>query len=233
MSLPLLDPLNPRFPNPDTALREPDGLLAVGGNLNVLTLRTAYRQGIFPWYSDGQPLLWWSPNPRAVIYTDRMHISRSLRRILTRKHYEIRVDFAFEEVLKNCAEPRSGRTETWITHAMRQAYMDMYRAGHAHCVECWIDGTLAGGLYGIATGPVFSGESMFSQQPNASKIVMAHLVAGIRQAGFTLLDCQISSPHLRSLGATELPRAEFIGVLNSTGGREIDWPKELISDKVC
>ncbi len=227
-----LDPINPLFPHPETALREPNGLLAAGGNLSVDTLRTAYRQGIFPWYTEGQPLLWWSPDPRAVIYADRLHVSRSLRKILMRKHYEIRVDFAFEEVLKNCAQPRSGRTETWITRAMHQAYMDMYAAGHAHCVECWIDGTLAGGLYGIASGSVFSGESMFSNRANASKIVMAHLVAGIRQAGFTLLDCQITSPHLTSLGATELARAEFIRVLHSTAERELDWPKSLISDKV-
>lgn len=232
MSLPFLDPANPVFPDPETALLEPNGLLAAGGNLSVSTLLAAYGQGIFPWYAEGQPLLWWSPNPRAVIHMDRLHISRSLRKILTRKHYQIRVDFAFEAVLENCAAPRAGRPETWITPDMQQAYMDMYTAGHAHSVECWIDGALAGGLYGVATGPVFSGESMFSNRANASKIVMAHLVAGIRQAGFTLLDCQITNPHLSAMGATLLPRAEFIGVLNSTAGRELDWPKRLISDKV-
>ncbi len=232
MSLPFLDPTNPVFPDPETALLEPNGLLAAGGNLSVNTLLAAYRQGIFPWYAEGQPLLWWSPNPRAVIHTDRLHISRGLRKILTRKHYQIRVDFAFEAVLENCAAPRAGRPETWITPDIQQAYMDMHIVGHAHSVECWIDGALAGGLYGVATGAVFSGESMFSNRANASKIVMAHLTAGIYQAGFTLLDCQITNPHLSSMGATLLPRAEFIGALNSTAGWELDWPKSLISDKV-
>ncbi len=232
MQLPFLDPVNPIFPEPESALDEPNGLLAVGGNLSVSTLRAAYRRGIFPWYTQGQPLLWWSPTPRALIPTDQIHISRSLRKILTRRHYEIRVDFAFEAVLKNCAAPRAGRTETWITPDMQQAYLDMYAAGHAHSVECWIDGTLAGGLYGLATGSVFSGESMFSNAANASKIVMAHLVAGIRQAGFTVLDCQIPNPHLISMGAILVPRAEFVSMLNRADGQDLDWPHKLISDKV-
>lgn len=232
MPLPLLELVNPVFPDPESALLEPNGLLAAGGNLSVSTLLAAYRQGIFPWYVDGQPPLWWSPNPRAVIPTDRLHISRSLRRILTRGHYEIRVDFAFEAVLNSCAQPRAEGADTWINADMQRAYINMYRAGYAHSVECWIDGALAGGLYGVAVGAIFSGESMFSHRANASKIAMAHLVAGIRQAGFTVLDCQVPNPHLSSMGAILVPRTEFIGVLNSTAGRELDWPKSLISDKV-
>ena len=238
MGLPLLDPQYPVFPDPATALEYPDGLLAGGGNLSVDTLLSAYRQGIFPWYEQGQPILWWSPNPRAVIFPAHIHISKSLARTLRKGGYQITTDQAFEAVIRACAEPRPehvdrpGENHTWISEEMIAAYIRLFASGHAHSVEYWRDGQLCGGLYGLAIGTVFCGESMFSRASNASKIAFSHLAKGLQQAGFTLIDCQVENPHLNSLGAQTMAREDFIGHLKAAAGITIDWPASLISTKV-
>ncbi|MCF6325254.1 MAG: leucyl/phenylalanyl-tRNA--protein transferase [Gammaproteobacteria bacterium] len=216
MSAPLepayLDPYQPEchFPDVSLALEEPDGLLAVGGNLSAETLFNAYRHGIFPWYSDGQPILWWSPNPRAVIYPERLRMSRSLKKRLRQQRFEITLDHAFDEVIQACATARNDGLGTWITAQMQHAYIEMHRLGHAHSVEAWRDGKLVGGLYGIAIGQVFFGESMFSRESDASKVAFTHLVAQLKKWQFSLVDCQVGSSHMSSLGAEEIARTTFI-----------------------
>lgn len=201
------------FPDVSYALREPDGLLAMGGNLTPERLVAAYHKGIFPWYNAGQPVLWWSPDPRAVLFTERLKISRSLRQTLKRCPYTATLDTAFSAVVEACAEPRDKLGGTWITPAMRDAYCRLYDAGIAHSVECWRGGQLVGGLYGVALGRVFFGESMFSRTTNASKVALVHLVERLKDWGYPLIDCQVQSPHLISLGAETLPRREFIALL--------------------
>jgi len=238
VDLPLLDPQHPVFPDPATALDYPDGLLAAGGNLSVDTLLSAYRQGIFPWYEQGQPILWWSPNPRAVIVPEQIHISKSLAKTLRRGRYRITTDQAFESVIKACAEPRPehedrpGENHTWISAEMIAAYVRLFEAGHAHSVECWLDDQLCGGLYGLAIGNVFCGESMFSRASNASKIAFSHLAKGLEEAGFVLIDCQVENEHLNSLGAQTMDRDDFIDILDAAADMTIDWPASLISTKV-
>ncbi len=233
MRLPFLDEDHPVFPPPDRALREPNGLLAAGGNLRVATLLDAYRHGIFPWFEAGQPPLWWSPDPRAVLYPERLHVSRTMARLLRRGGYAITTDRAFAAVLRGCAAPRTGATGTWIVPEMIAAYQALHAAGHAHSIECWIDGALAGGLYGVAVGRVFCGESMFSARPNASKLALIHLARGLNAGGFRLIDCQVENPHLASLGATTLPRAAFLAQLHDGLARPPPaWPAALISAKV-
>jgi leucyl/phenylalanyl-tRNA--protein transferase len=212
MDIPVwLDPNNCQFPDSRLALQEPNGLLAVGGSLDPDTLLSAYRQGIFPWYSDGQPLLWWSPDPRAVLFPNQLHISRSLRKTLNNSHYSITFDQAFDQVIQACAAPRTNAEEagTWITSAMNAAYNQLHRLGYAHSVEVWEAGKLIGGLYGLALGRVFFGESMFHQQRDASKFGFVHLVHHLLNQGFQLIDCQQATPHLESLGATTIPRSQF------------------------
>jgi leucyl/phenylalanyl-tRNA--protein transferase len=201
------------FPPVQRALTEPNGLLAAGGELSVQRLLQAYRCGVFPWYSEGQPVLWWSPDPRMVLPPPEMVISRSLRKRLRRRDCEIRTDTAFAEVVNACAEPRAGQPGTWITTDMAFAYTALHRAGYAHSVETWIGGELAGGLYGVAIGRMFFGESMFSKASDASKIALAHLARQLDRWGFGLIDCQMSTPHLASLGAREIPRTEFMRAL--------------------
>ena len=238
MDLPFLDPQHPIFPDPATALDYPDGLLAAGGNLSVDTLLKAYRQGIFPWYEQGQPILWWSPNPRAVIVPEQIHISKSLAKTLRRGGYRVTTDQAFAAVIKACAEPRPehldrpGENHTWISAEMIAAYIHLYDAGHAHSVEYWLDDQLCGGLYGLAIGNVFCGESMFSRASNASKIAFSHLAKGLEEAGFVLIDCQIENEHLNSLGAQNMAREDFRAILNEAAQLTIDWPASLISTKV-
>jgi leucyl/phenylalanyl-tRNA--protein transferase len=238
VDLPFLDPHQPEFPDPATALDYPDGLLAAGGNLSVSTLLKAYRQGIFPWYEQGQPILWWSPNPRAVIIPDQIHISKSLAKTLRRGGYRITTDQAFATVIKACAEPRSeyldnpSENHTWISAEMIAAYIRLFEAGHAHSVEYWLDDQLCGGLYGLAIGNVFCGESMFSRASNASKIAFSHLAKGLEKAGFVLIDCQIENQHLSSLGAQNMARKDFCAILNEAAQLTIDWPASLISTKV-
>ncbi|WP_347329482.1 leucyl/phenylalanyl-tRNA--protein transferase [Marinimicrobium locisalis] len=213
ITLPWLDPATLDFPPTDEALDDPNGLLAGGGDLSPERLIHAYRNGIFPWYEDGQPILWWTPDPRAVVYPDRFHLSRSLRKTLKRGLFTVTADTDFEAVMRACAAPRDGAAGTWITEEMLQAYIRLHELGVAHSIEVWKDGQLAGGLYGLALGRVFFGESMFSRADNASKVGFAHLVAQLKAWQFRLIDCQVSSGHLFSLGAEEIPREVFEKIL--------------------
>ncbi len=197
------------FPPLAHALAEPGGLLAAGADLSPARLLTAYRGGIFPWYGKDQPVLWWSPDPRMVLFPAEFHMPRSLARRLRRRDYEIRTDTAFETVMRACATPRAGDAGTWITPDMVAAYCELHRQGHAHSVETWIDGALAGGLYGIALGRAFYGESMFTRAPDASKIALAHLVRQLTRWQFGMIDCQMNTAHLARFGAREIPRSEF------------------------
>ncbi|HLA75499.1 MAG TPA: leucyl/phenylalanyl-tRNA--protein transferase [Gammaproteobacteria bacterium] len=202
------------FPAVELALRVPDGLLAVGGNLSPQRLVTAYRHGIFPWYNEGQPILWWSPDPRSVLFLPRLKISRSLRKTLAKQPYTVSLNRAFREVVTACAGPRKDSTGTWITAAMLEAYCTLHQLGLAHSVECWRDNKLAGGLYGVAIGRVFFGESMFSAGTDASKVAFVHLVQALQRQGYALVDCQVHSDHLARLGAELIPRRDFIQLLD-------------------
>jgi len=198
------------FPPVETALTDPNGLLAVGGDLSVERLLAAYRLGIFPWFSGGQPILWWSPDPRMVLFPAELRVSRSLAKRLRRQDYEIRFDSAFHEVVVACATvPRRGQDGTWITSDMLRAYDRLHELGYAHSVETWIDGQLAGAIYGVAIGRMFYGESMFHRVTDASKIALAHLVRHLEAEGYGMMDCQMRTEHLASLGGREIPRAEF------------------------
>jgi len=203
------------FPDVNLAMREPDGLLAVGGDLTSKRILSAYRRGIFPWYSDNQPILWWSPDPRTVLFPSRLRISRSLRKTLRTAPFEVTMDQAFRDVITACAAPRPGSYGTWITQAIADAYSELHSGGSAHSVECWLAGQLVGGLYGVAIGRVFFGESMFSRETDASKVAFACLVRHLTNRGFGLIDCQVYSAHLASLGAEEIARADFIRHLDT------------------
>lgn len=213
VQIPWLSPDDTYFPPTATALTEPDGLLAVGGDLSSARLLSAYRRGIFPWFEHGQPILWWTPNPRTVIFPNELHISRSLRKVLRRGDFTLSTDRAFEAVMRACAAPRAGASGTWIGPAMIAAYCELHRLGYAHSVEVWKDDQLVGGLYGLAQGRVFFGESMFSRANNASKVAFAHLARQLAQWGFGVIDCQVASGHLFSLGAREIAREEFEQIL--------------------
>ncbi len=215
MRLPWLDPRDDGqpFPHPDRALTEPDGLLAVGGSLTPRRLLRAYRLGIFPWYSPGQPILWWSPDPRLVLLPEALKISRSLRKTLRRGQFVVSADADFAAVIVACAAPRDLESGTWITPEMNQAYNRLHRLGHAHSIEVWRQGELVGGLYGVAVGRVFFGESMFSRTSDASKVALVHLTAQLRRWDFAVIDCQVRTPHLTSLGAADIPRATFLQLL--------------------
>ena len=198
------------FPSVSRALPDPNGLLAAGADLSVRRLLDAYRRGIFPWYSDGQPVLWWSPDPRMVLFPSEFVVSRSLRKRLKRDDYEIRCDTVFTRVMRECAAPRDGHAGTWITPEMLTAYAKLHKRGYAHSVETWIRGQLVGGLYGVAIGKMFFGESMFSRVTDGSKIAIAHLVRQLERWQFEMIDCQMATTHLASLGARQIPRAEFM-----------------------
>src|SRR4051812_25891847 len=224
------------FPPVERALKEPNGLLAAGGDLSPERLLAAYRQGVFPWYGEGEPILWWSPDPRMVLLPDGLAVSRSLRKTLRNACYEIRFDFDFDAVLQACAAPRPGQPGTWITDEMRDAYNRLHRMGYAHSVETWIDGGLAGGLYGVALGGVFFGESMFSRRSNASKLALAALVEKLRKDGFGMIDCQMHTTHLESLGAREMRRAEFVRRLADLihlPGSPGHWSAESFKNEPC
>lgn len=207
--LSLLDENHIEFPSTSSALRDPNGLLAIGGKLTPAWLLTAYARGIFPWYADDQPVLWWSPSPRCVVFPDRFRIGRSLRKVLRRRHFQVTFDRAFRRVIEACRAPRADAEGTWITDEMRDAYCEMHRLGHAHSVEVWREDRLVGGLYGIALGRVFFGESMFHLAADASKVAFVHLVRQLELWDCPLIDCQVSNPHLTSLGAVEVPREDF------------------------
>jgi len=203
------------FPDVGSAFDTPDGLLAAGGDLSEARLLYAYRHGIFPWFDEGQPILWWSPDPRCIIRPDEFQISRRSHRYLRQSGFEISFNTAFNEVIAKCAEDRVGQQGTWITAGMTDAYSILHGNGWAHSVEVWSDGDLCGGLYGLAIGKAFFGESMFSRHSNASKAAMSALCHLLRKAGFAVLDCQVESPHLLSLGARLMPRAEFATMLSA------------------
>ena len=197
------------FPPVERARRRPNGLLAAGGDLSPQRLIAAYRRGIFPWYSEGEPILWWSPDPRVVLFPAELRIGRTLGKTLRKRHYQVTADRAFERVLEGCAQPRPDQIGTWITADMHRAYSRLYALGHAHSVESWRDGQLVGGLYGVALGRVFFGESMFSRASDASKVAFVHLVRQLVGWGFGLIDCQMRTPLLASFGARDIPRAQF------------------------
>lgn len=208
------------FPPLDKALREPNGLLAAGGDLRAARLIAAYRHGCFPWYQDGQPILWWSPDPRTVLFPGELHVSRSLRKVIRQGHFQVTFDRAFSEVIRACAAPRDYADGTWITTPMQQAYIDLHGRGVAHSVEVWQNQQLVGGLYGLAMGRLFFGESMFSRADNASKVGFASLVERLHAWQFELIDCQMPTQHLHSLGARAISRQAFAGYLQ----RFLDQP---------
>ena len=215
----LLDSIHKNiFPDVELALTEPDGLLAVGGDLSVERLTSAYQKGIFPWYSEGQPILWWSPDPRMVIEPKNIKISKSLAKTLRQNKFSVTYDKSFENVIKACSESRLEKgqiqNETWILDEMIDAYLQLHQAGYAHSVECWQENKLVGGLYGVAIGKVFFGESMFSRVSDASKIAFVSLANKLEQWDFKLIDCQVYTSHLESLGASMLSRKSFIKLLN-------------------
>lgn len=226
-------PAEPVFPPADRALADPNGLLAAGGDLSPTRLLAAYRRGIFPWYSAGEPILWWSPDPRMVLFPDELKISRSLAKTLRNADYEVRLDSAFPAVVAACADtPREGQSGTWIIPEMQAAYAELHRQGHAHSVETWIGGRLAGGLYGVAIGGAFYGESMFAHARDTSKIALAHLCAHLSRRGFGIIDCQMETSHLASLGARPIPRREFLARLDAlcpAGEPPALWPTDAIN----
>ena len=199
------------FPPVDNALREPDGLLAAGGDLSQTRLIAAYRRGIFPWYSQGQPILWWCPDPRAILLPREFKLSRSLAKTIRNRGFETRVDTAFAEVIQSCGSSAIRPDGTWLSPEMQAAYQVMHELGYGHSVETWYQGRLVGGLYGVAIGRVFFGESMFSTERDASKVALSRLCSELIERGFEMIDCQMATPHLMSLGAQLIPRAEFIG----------------------
>ncbi len=219
----------PAFPPLAAALTEPNGLLAAGGELGPAWLLAAYRRGIFPWFGEGEPILWWSPDPRLILVPDEIRIHRSLRRTLRRRPFELRLDTDFAGVMAACAAPREPGGTTWILPAMRRAYGRMHELGYAHSVECWREGRLVGGLYGMALGRVFFGESMFSLETDASKVALAHLARLLHDWGFRLIDCQMTTPHLVSMGAREIPRVLFAGAVarwSGEGRAPGRWPAD-------
>ncbi len=225
--LPVLDPTDPEhFPHPSHALAEPNGLLAFGGDLSPPRLLAAYRQGIFPWFSEGEPILWWSPDPRCTFRTETLRVNRGLRRQLRGKRWRLTVDHAFGAVIRACAMPRGDDSGTWLVPAMIAAYEELHRLGHAHSVEAWDGERLVGGIYGVAVGRLFCGESMFSAESGGSKIALVALAQLLRGMDFPLLDTQVSNPHTLGLGAIDLPRAVFLSEvarLSSLPGRPGSW----------
>lgn len=220
------------FPDVESALREPDGLLAAGGDLSSARLLEAYRRGIFPWFDDGQPILWWSPDPRCVLFPDDFHLSRRLARELRRSTAEIRFNTGFEAVVAGCAGPRSSQQGTWITPDMQGAYTRLHEEGWAHSIEVWEDDSMTGGIYGLAIGKVFFGESMFSRRSNASKYALFALSKVLSLQGFEVIDCQVASRHLMTLGSVLVPRRRFSAILRAHGrstSTALRWPESPLT----
>ena len=211
-----LDPNNSdeEFPNVELATIEPNGLLAIGGDLSPQRLLNAYRHGIYPWFDTDQPILWWSPNPRSILYPSELKVSRSLNKTIRNKGFEIRFNSVFDKVIDACSEARQYSDGTWIDQRIKDGYLALHQLGHAHCAETWLDGELVGGLYGVAIGRVFYGESMFYHKRDASKVAFISLVKSLQQWGFAMIDCQMTTAHLLSLGAKEIQRQEFTNNLN-------------------
>ena len=216
------------FPPLANAMREPNGLLAAGGDLSADRLVQAYRHGCFPWFSEGQPILWWSPDPRTVLFPDELHVSRSLGKVLRQQRYTVTYDRDFVAVIQACAAPRAYADGTWITDDMQNAYIELHERGHAHSVEVWENDELVGGVYGLAMGQLFFGESMFSRADNASKVGFAALVKQLQAWGFVLIDCQMPTRHLESLGARSIPRAQFADYLHNHLDQPTPacWPRQ-------
>jgi leucyl/phenylalanyl-tRNA--protein transferase len=210
--IPFLDSDDP-FPPAELALQQPNGLLAAGADLSPSRLLDAYAQGIFPWFGSEDPLLWWSPDPRMVLYVRELRIARSLRRTIRSARFHVTLDTAFPAVIEGCAEPRPGQDGTWITPEMSAAYCRLFELGHAHSVEAWAGNRLAGGLYGVGIGRMFFGESMFSRESDASKVAFVHMVAQFGRWGLPLVDCQMPTSHLASFGAREIPRTDFLDLV--------------------
>jgi leucyl/phenylalanyl-tRNA--protein transferase len=230
--IPWLDSSN-QFPDIHLALDEPNGLLAAGGDLSPERLLNAYKHGIFPWFDDKQPILWWSPSPRCVLIPKDIHISKSLAKFIRKMDFRISFDEAFEQVIAACAAPRSYSNGTWITEDMQAAYTTLHQTGYAHSLEVWDKQQLIGGLYGINIGKLFFGESMFSRAPNASKVAFVALARQCEAWGFPLIDCQIPNPHLSSLGATEINREAFQQVLHCYAAKEQSLEKWTFDKKLC
>lgn len=209
LTLPWLAPDNLKFPDIEDAWEDPNGLLAAGGDLSPARLIEAYRRGIFPWYEDDQPILWWSPHPRMLLFSEELHTSRSLRKVLRLTPFEVSIDQAFAQVIEQCSLPRREQGGTWITPAMKTAYIDLHQGGVAHSLEIWQEGSLVGGIYGVAIGRAFFGESMFSRVSNASKVALVILSKALNQWNFGFIDCQMETSHLRSMGARAVARDEF------------------------
>ncbi|MFC3653754.1 leucyl/phenylalanyl-tRNA--protein transferase [Dyella humi] len=235
--LPRLDDHAPdRFPDPRHALIEPNGLLAFGGDLSPPRLLTAYAHGIFPWFNEGEPILWWSPDPRCVFHTDRLRPNRSLRRVLKDKAWHVTVDRAFRPVMEACAAPRPGQFGTWISPAMIDAYDALHDLGFAHSVEVWEQERLVGGIYGVSIGRLFCGESMFSAESGGSKLALCALAALLREWEFPLIDAQVSNPHLLGLGAVEMSRDAFLGEVAALACASFDqgrWQKLPVVPAQC
>lgn len=223
--LPWLNPYKLEFPPADQALEDPNGLLAAGGDLSPERLLCAYRQGIFPWYEEDQPILWWSPDPRAVIFAENLKISRSLRKSLRGDKFTVTRDKAFLAVIENCSGPRRKSSGTWITPEMKKAYMTLHQQGYAHSVETWMGDRLVGGLYGVNIGNMFFGESMFSIETDASKVAFCYMVLNLTKYGFPFIDCQVPNNHLMSLGATKMSRAEYLQQLSQC----VEYGNQLLS----
>ena len=237
MPISYLDPRNPEFPDPKSASQSLDGLLAIGGNLHIQTLLTAYRKGIFPWYGKDDPLLWWSPPVRCILRPHNIHISRSIKRDIRKNRYSITSDSVFNKIVQECSRDGNRKIKgSWITPDMEEAYCRLHVAGAAHSIEVWLNGELIGGLYGVAIGGIFCGESMFSSVPNASKVALIALCEGLKKVGFSLIDCQLVTPHLESLGAKPISRSDFLNILGVQRYRNIDWPNFDDNDifaKIC
>lgn len=206
---------------PDPRLADKKGLVAIGGDFSVERLLLAYRSGIFPWTVS--PISWWSPDPRAIIELDKLHISESLRKILRKGMFQVTVDKAFTQVIQNCAARAPGRGDTWITEEFIAAYTRLHKREHAHSLECWQNGELAGGIYGVATGGLFAGESMFHRASNASKVALCHLVERLRQRGFTLFDIQMLTPVTKQMGGMSIPREEYLRRLEKAVGLHCEF----------
>ena len=229
-----LSPSDPpeAFPDVEQALSEPDGLLAAGGDLDPERVLAAYRRGIFPWYDEGQPILWWSPDPRCMLRPDELHISRRLKQTLRKSQAQWRCNSKFSAVIQACAGERKSQQGTWITRDMIAAYERLHADGWAHSIEVWDDDELVGGLYGLSIGRVFFGESMFSARSNASKMALVGLAKHMRESGLEIIDCQVVSQHLVTLGASIIPRSDFVQILNqacSPATAHTNWPVEPIA----
>lgn len=222
MQLPQLDPYFPEFPEPEAAADDPNGLLAMGGTLSPDLLIKAYSKGIFPWYDQYSPIMWWSPDPREVVLADRQHWSKSMRKFVKETDLELTTDQVFEQIIRNCA--RQEDQHRWITEEMIEAYLELHHLGIAHSIEVWKQTELVGGLYGVAVGQIFCGESMFHKINNASKLAFLALADTLFTNGFKLIDCQFETEHLRSLGSHSISRGQYLDQLNALGNDEIDWP---------